>query len=181
MPKILLAEEESPRRESLALNLRTEGFEVLTAPSGIESLQLVCDQPPGLLILDLRLPHLDGLALARLRRRCAEVPILMLAPKGPEGQTLISLEVTANDYVIKPVNPGELLARVRALLCQVPSENSGPITRLQSGSFLLDLIARRATLEKLPLKLTQKEFDLLAELMRHRGTVLSRDQLLTRY
>jgi DNA-binding response OmpR family regulator len=180
MPKIMLAEEESPGRESLALNLRAAGIEVLTALSGPESLQLACEQPPDLLILDLRLPHLDGLTLARLLRRCAEVTVLMLAPNGPEGQALASLEVTANDYVIKPVDPAELMDRVRALLCQAPSDSSSPATRLQSGNLWLDLIARRATLDELPLKLTQKEFDLLAELMRHRGAVLSRDQLLTR-
>ncbi len=180
MPKILLAEEESYVRDSLAANLRAEGFQVLSAASGTEGLRLACEQPPDLLILDLHLPDLDGLTLSRLLRRCANVPILMLAGHGPEGQTLTCLEVAEHDYLAKPVRPNELLARVCMLLRQPPNETPSPVTRLQSGNLSLDLITRRASLGNLPLKLTQKEFDLLAEFMRHRGTVLSREHVLSR-
>ena len=180
MPNILLAEEESSVRESLAANLRAEGFEVLPAASGTEGLQLACEQPPDLLILDLHLPDLDSLTLARLLRRCADVPILMLAGHGPDGQTLNCLEVAGHDYLAEPVRPDELPARVCALLHQPSHETPSPATHLQSGNLSLDLITRRASLGNLPLKLTQKEFDLLAEFMRHRGTVLSREHVLSR-
>ena len=200
MSKILIAEEETPCRDALALNLRAAGLEVLTASSTVESLQQANDQPPDLLILDLKLPYLDGLSLCRLLRRCGKVPIIMLTSQSSDLPQVAGLECSSDDYVVRPINPGELLTRVRNLLQHNPEEasrktlgvasgaasgatsvaTSVATTVLQSGDLLLDLITRRATRGPRPLKLTQKEFDLLAELIRYRGTVLSRDRLLTR-
>jgi DNA-binding response OmpR family regulator len=178
MAKILIAEEEAVGRDALAVNLRAEGFEVVTAHTSDEGLRLAYEQTPDLLILDLRLPHLDGLSLCRLLRRCSEVPILMLTTRPPELHQLTSLEVSQDDYMLKPIMAGELITRVRTLLRPAAVGHSGLASALQSGDLVLDLIARRARLGTTTLKLTQKEFALLAELMRYRGRVLSRDLLL---
>jgi DNA-binding response OmpR family regulator len=179
MPKILVVEDETTLRDTLALNLRAEGFEVLTAPDGEAGLQLAREQTPDLLILDLMLPRLDGLSLCRILRRTSEVPILMLTARGTEMDRIAGLETGADDYVVKPFSLGELVARVRALLRRTRSEHPAASNRLQSDDLTLDMLTRRVTLGNTALKLTQKEFDLLAELMRNQGAVLSRDLLLT--
>jgi DNA-binding response OmpR family regulator len=179
MPKILVVEDEATLRDTLALNLRAEGFEVLTAPDGETGLQLAREQAPDLLILDLMLPKLDGLSLCRILRRSSDIPILMLTARGTEMDRITGLETGADDYVVKPFSLGELLARVRALLRRTRSERRAADAQLHSGDLTMDLLSRRATLGEAVLKLTQKEFDLLAELMRNQGAVLSRDWLLT--
>jgi DNA-binding response OmpR family regulator len=179
VPKILVVEDEATVRDTLALNLRAEGFEVLTAQDGEAGLQLAREQAPDLLILDLMLPKLDGLSLCRILRRHSEVPILMLTARGTEMDRITGLETGADDYVVKPFSLGELLARVRALLRRTRSERRAADAQLQSGNLTMDLLSRRVTLGETVLKLTQKEFELLAELMRNQGAVLSRDWLLT--
>jgi DNA-binding response OmpR family regulator len=179
MAKILVVEDEATVRDTLALNLRAEGFEVLTAQDGETGLQLAREQAPDILILDLMLPKLDGLSLCRILRRNSDVPILMLTARGTEMDRITGLETGADDYVVKPFSLGELLARVRALLRRARSERPATDAQLQSDDLSMDLLSRRATLGETVLKLTQKEFDLLAELMRNQGAVLSRDWLLT--
>lgn len=179
MPKILVVEDEATVRDALALNLRAEDFEVLTAQDGEAGLQLAREQSPDLLILDLMLPKLDGLSLCRILRRTSDVPIIMLTARGTEMDRIAGLETGADDYVVKPFSVGELIARVRALLRRTRSERPASAGQLQSGDLTLDLLTRRATLGGVILKLTQKEFELLAELMRNQGAVLSRDLLLT--
>jgi DNA-binding response OmpR family regulator len=125
------------------------------------------------------LPRLDGLSLCRILRRTSEVPILMLTARGTEMDRIAGLETGADDYVVKPFSLGELVARVRALLRRTRSEHPAASNRLQSDDLTLDMLTRRVTLGNTALKLTQKEFDLLAELMRNQGAVLSRDLLLT--
>jgi DNA-binding response OmpR family regulator len=180
MSKILIVEDEATVRETLAQSLRAEGFEVLTASDGAAGLQLARAQSPDLIILDLMLPELDGLSLCRMLRRDSDAPIIMLTARGTEMDRITGLETGADDYVVKPFSLGELLARVRAQLRRARSEKRAPATRLQSGDLALDLLARRATLDGAELRLTHREFDLLAELMRNQGAVLSRDLLLTR-
>ncbi len=179
MPKIIVVEDEATVRDTLALNLRAEGFEVLTAQDGEEGLQLGRDEAPDLLILDLMLPKLDGLSLCRILRRHSDVPILMLTARGTEMDRIAGLETGADDYVVKPFSLGELMARVRALLRRTRNERPDTHTLLESGDLTLDLLTRRVARGETTLKLTQKEFDLLAELMRNQGAVLSRDLLLT--
>ncbi len=180
MSKILIVEDEATLRNTLALNLRAEGFEVVTADDGAEGLKLAREQAPDAVILDLMLPELDGLSLCRILRRDSDVPILMLTARGTEMDRIAGLETGADDYVVKPFSLGELMARVRALLRRARGEARASATRLQSGDLALDLISRRVTLGPGDLKLTHREFDLLAELMRNQSAVLSRDLLLTR-
>src|SRR3990172_988037 len=181
MPKILIVEDEVTVRDTLALNLRTEAFEVLTAEDGVTGLKLAREQSPDLIILDLMLPELDGLSLCRMLRRDSDVPIIMLTARGTEMDRIVGLETGADDYVVKPFSLGELLARGRAQLRRAGGEKrASAAARLQSGNLTLDLVARRVILGDAELKLTHREFDLLAELMRNQGAVLSRDLLLSR-
>lgn len=180
MPKILLIEDEATVRDTLALNLRAEGFEVLAAADGADGLRQARDAGPDLIILDLMLPELDGLSVCRMLRRDSNVPIIMLTARGTEMDRIAGLETGADDYVVKPFSLGELLARVRAMLRRARADNPATATKLSSGQLTLDLLARRAYLQQAELKLTHREFDLLAELMRNQGAVLSRDLLLNR-
>ena len=180
MSRILIVEDENTLRETLALNLRAEGHEVIAAADGAAGLQLAREQAPDLVILDLMLPELDGLSLCRMLRRDSSVPIIMLTARGTEMDKIAGLETGADDYVVKPFSLGELLARVRANLRRASTDTRAPASRLQSSDLSLDLLARRVHLAGEEIKLTHREFDLLAELMRNQGAVLSRDLLLTR-
>ena len=179
MQKILVIEDEPTVREMLVLNLRAEGFEVLETGDGVEGLNLAREQLPDLLLLDLMLPSLDGISVCRMLRRSSKVPIIMLTARGAELDRIMGLESGADDYVVKPFSLGELLARVRALLRRTdpPQRDNG--TQLQSGDLHLDLLAQRAQLGEQELRLTHREFTLLAELMRHCNTALSREGLLS--
>ncbi|MBP7691178.1 MAG: response regulator transcription factor [Anaerolineales bacterium] len=181
MPTILLIEDEATVRETLALNLQAEGYQVLSAADGVAGLQLAREQNPDLILLDLMLPELDGLSLCRLLRRDSSVPIIMVTARGTEMDRITGLETGADDYVVKPFSLGELLARVRANLRRAHADDrAAAATRLTAGTLTLELLARRAFIDQAELKLTQREFNLLAELMRNQGAVLSRDLLLNR-
>src|SRR3989338_4563487 len=165
MPKILVVEDEATVRDTLALNLRQSGYEVITAADGRRGLDLAREQAPDLVILDLMLPELDGLSVCRLLRKHSSVPIIMLTARGTEMDRIAGLETGADDYVVKPFSLGELMARVRAQLRRAGGVTRGRDTRLEAGDLALDLLARRATLREAELKLTHREFDLLAEFM----------------
>jgi DNA-binding response OmpR family regulator len=180
MTKVLIVEDEATLRDTLALNLRAEGYDVVTAEDGPTGLQLAREAKPDLIILDLMLPELDGLSVTRMLRRGSDVPIIMLTARGTEMDRIMGLETGADDYVVKPFSLGELLARVRANLRRAGGGTRQAAAQVQSGDLVLDLLARRATLDAQELKLTQREFDLLAELMRNPGVVLSRDLLVAR-
>ena len=128
---------------------------------------------PDLIVLDLMLPGLDGLSLMRALRQESDVPVLMLTARTAEIDKIIGLESGADDYLTKPFSLGELLARIRALLRR--SERSGTRDTLASGGIRLDLVSLRASLDGQDLRLSPKEFSLLAELMRHERAVLSRE------
>ncbi len=175
---ILLVDDDAMLRETLALNLRGSGFEVLTAADGVTALEQAKVRQPDLIILDLMLPELDGLTVCRTLRQTTDMPILMLTARTGELDKIVGLESGADDYLTKPFSVGELLARIRALL-----RRTGPRPAsddLRSGGLALSLVSRRASVDGRDLPLSPKEFSLLAELIRHRGAVLSRDLLLTR-
>src|SRR3989338_2929354 len=145
MPKILVVEDEATVRDTLALNLRQSGYEVITAADGRRGLDLAREQAPDLVILDLMLPELDGLSVCRLLRKHSSVPIIMLTARGTEMDRIAGLETGADDYVVKPFSLGELQARVRAQLRRSAGESRGPASRLESGDLVVDLLARRVT------------------------------------
>jgi len=176
--KILLVDDEPTLLDTLALNLRSSGYQVITASNGAIALDLARAEAPDLVILDLMLPEVDGLTVCRSLRQASDTPILILTARTGELDKIVGLESGADDYLTKPFSLGELQARIRALLRRAGPRRS--TDEIQSGNLTLNLVSRRAFLAEKELVLSPKEFSLLAELMRHRGAVLSRDLLLTR-
>ncbi|OGO15157.1 MAG: DNA-binding response regulator [Chloroflexi bacterium RBG_16_48_8] len=178
MTTILIVEDDAVVRDTLALNLRAEGYEVHSVEDGEAGLALARDLEPDLVVLDVMLPKLDGLTVCRILRRKSQVPIIMLTARGMETDKIIGLETGADDYIVKPFSLGEFLARVRAAIRRGAA---APATdELSSGDLRIDLIAHRVYLGESELQLAPREFDLLATLMRHSGAVLTRDLLLAR-
>ncbi|MCL4251872.1 MAG: response regulator transcription factor [Anaerolineae bacterium] len=182
MAKVLIVEDEDTLARNLAEKLRSEGFQVLTAGDGESGLQKARDEHPELIVLDIMLPKLDGLSLCRIIRRdtsTAHIPIIMLTARGTEVDKIVGLESGADDYMVKPFGLGEFLARVRAVMRRSPGHP--PLQdELISNDLRLSLTGRRLFKGGDERKLSNKEFDLLAELMRNRGVVLSRDLILTK-
>jgi len=176
--KILVVEDEETLREMLAFNLRNAGYQVITAGDGAVALDMARAERPDLVILDLMLPELDGLTVCRSLRHSSDLSILILTARTGEMDKIIGLESGADDYLTKPFSLGELLARLRALLRRTGPRAAGD--EIRADDLTLNLISHRAILRGQELALSPKEFNLLAELMRHRGAVLSRDLLLTR-
>jgi DNA-binding response OmpR family regulator len=179
MTTILIVEDDNTVRETLALNLRAEGYEVLSADDGEAGLKAAREGSPDLVILDVMLPRLDGLTVCRILRRESEVPIVLLTARGTEADKIIGLETGADDYIVKPFSLGEFLARVRAALRRVRPASAAP-AEIVSGNLRLDLTGRRAYRGEEEIPLAPREFDLLAMLMRNRGAVLTRELLLAR-
>lgn len=193
--KILVVDDEAVLVETLAYNLEQAGYTVMTVADGQSALEVARREKPDLIVLDLMLPEIDGLEVCRQLRRensTATIPILMLTAKGEEIDKVVGLEVGADDYVTKPFGRRELLARVRALLRRseyvpIPEEPSAqelqeevprPNRELVAGPLRIDLAGRRVNCRGKELDLQPKQFDLLTYLVRNRGTVLTRDQLL---
>lgn len=175
--RLLVVEDDAALRETLTEQLRREGFEVLATGDGGEALELARAAAPDLIVLDVMLPTLDGLSVCRILRKESDVPILMLTARSGPVDRIIGLETGADDYVVKPFHTGELIARIRALLRRARGR---PATRLTAGDLTVDLLARKAYRGEQELRLTMKEFDLLATLIQNRGRVLSRAFLLER-
>lgn len=176
MSSILIVEDDATVRETLALNLRQEGYQVDTAEDGEQGLNLAREGEPDLVVLDVMLPKLDGLTVCRVLRRESDVPIILLTARGTETDKIVGLETGADDYIVKPFSLGEFLARVRATLRR--GRSAQPTTELSSGDLVLDLVGRRVRLAGNELQLAPREFELLAMLMRNQGAVLTRELLL---
>lgn len=186
---ILVVEDEAILRDTIVYNLRAEGYEVLTAGDGATALDMAQRNRLDLVLLDLMLPVMDGLEVCRQLRRRSEtssVPILMLTARAEETDKVVGLELGADDYVTKPFSWRELRARVRALLRRTEPRADGVSgasqqdeTRvLQAGDVRVDLDRREVTIGERQIEMPARLFDLLVYLLRHRGTVLTRDRLL---
>jgi two-component system response regulator RegX3 len=170
---ILLVEDEDSIAVPLAEGLRREGFQVSRVATGGEALEAPI---PDLVLLDLRLPDLDGTEVCRHIRSQSDVPIIIVTAKGEEIDRVVGLELGADDYVVKPFGFRELLARIRAVMRRARPGSDGDAIR--AGALEIDVRARRATLAGADLALTTKEFDLLALLAADPGTVVSRDRIM---
>jgi DNA-binding response OmpR family regulator len=193
---VLLVDDEATLRDTVAYNLRREGFGVELASDGQEALDKARRQRPELIILDIMLPHMDGLQVCRTLRAESTVPILLLSAKSEEFDRVLGLELGADDYLTKPFAMRELMARVRAMLRRsqmvapgrggdgapnsavTGSTSSDRKALLKAGDVTIDLARREASVGEESLVLKPKEFDLLTYLVRHPGIVLSRDALL---
>jgi DNA-binding response OmpR family regulator len=182
MAKILIIEDEGTLADKLADKLRSEGFSVAIANDGEQGLDEVREKHPDLIVLDIMLPKLDGLSLTRIVRRdpaTMHIPIIMLTARGTEVDKIVGLESGADDYIVKPFALGEFLARVRAVMRRAPGAPNSQ-DEMISSDLRLSLTGRRLFKGDEETKLSNKEFDLLAELMRNKGVVLSRDLILTK-
>jgi phosphate regulon transcriptional regulator PhoB len=179
--RVLIVEDERDIRDLVLFHLEREGFQVSSASSGEEALRQVRHASPDLVLLDLMLPAMGGLEVCRkLRQDPATValPIVMLTAKGDEVDRVLGLELGADDYIVKPFSPKELLARVRAVLRRArPAPGAAGIA---IGALAIDPGTRTVTVQGAPLTLTHKEFELLGALADAQGRVLSREFLLDR-
>jgi DNA-binding response OmpR family regulator len=178
---ILIVEDESSIASFVALYLKNAGYSVRTVAKGADALDQVSSDPPSLTILDLMLPDIDGIEVCRRIRKTSDVPILMLTARDEDVDKIIGLEVGADDYLTKPFNPRELVARVKSILRRsTPERRQAESAVLRHGDLSIDAGRREVRVGEEEIQLAPKEFDLLWELLDHRGLVLTRDQLLER-
>ncbi len=179
MPEtILIADDEANIRDLARLYLEKEGFRVRMAVDGAAALEEVRREPPALLILDLMMPRMDGWEVCRRVRAEGNLPILMLTARDQDIDKIVGLEMGADDYLTKPFNPRELVARVRAILRRASPEKPLADRPRRLGRLTIDPTSREVTLDDAPIPLRAREFDLLLTLADHANQVLSRDQLL---
>jgi two-component system response regulator RegX3 len=183
-PRVLFVEDEASIYEPFSKALAREGFEPVVARTAARALELADDGDFAIVLLDLALPDGDGRDVCRALRRRSSVPILMLTARGTEADRIVGLELGADDYVVKPFSGAEVIARIRAILRRSAATPAGdaeePPEPIAVGPLHVDIAARRARLDDEELTLSRKEFDLLAELIRSAGRVVTREQLMDR-
>ena len=178
--KILVVDDEALLVKGTRFNLQSEGYEVITGCNGLEAVRLVQEQQPDLVVLDVMMPEMDGLAACSKIREFSDVPIIMLTAKSDDMDKLIGFDHGADDYLTKPFNILELKARIRALLrrSHAGKQQEQFSNTLTIGSITLDLDARNAYRAGVLADLTAKEFDVIEFLMRNPNRVYSREALL---
>ncbi len=178
-PLILVVEDEPNIAEVVSLYLQRAGYAVEVVADGQVALEWLVHSRPDLVVLDLMLPHVDGLEITRWLRAHAETPIIMLTARREETDRILGLELGADDYVVKPFSPRELVSRVKAVLRRTQGLPVGAATPpLNLGELTIDPATRLVTVTGVEKNLTAKEFDLLYWLARHPRQVFTRDQLL---
>ena len=178
---VLVVEDEASIASFVSLYLKNAGYSVRTAATGGDALTMAAAEQPALIILDLNLPDIDGIEVCRRIRKSADIPILMLTARDEDVDKIIGLEVGADDYLTKPFNPRELVARVKSVLRRSsPDRKDLESAELRHGDLHIDAGRREVHVGDEEIQLAPKEFDLLWELLDHRGLVLTRDQLLER-
>jgi DNA-binding response OmpR family regulator len=175
-PRVLVVDDEPMVREVLTRYLAHEGFEVEAAADGHEALRAIEERAPSVILLDLMLPKLSGTDLLRMVRMESAVPVIILSARVSERERISGLELGADDYVTKPYSPGEVVARVRAVLRRAGGVETRE--RMVFGELAIDPARREVTLRDEVIRTTRKEFDLLAHLAAHPGRVFSRAELV---
>ena len=176
--KILVVDDEDLLVKGIRFNLQNEGYEVITGSNGLEAVQLAQSQAPDLIILDVMMPEMDGLAACSSIRSFSDVPIILLTAKVDDMDKLMGFDNGADDYITKPFNILELKARIRALLRRTGAGTKQSSNLLTIGSITLDLDSRNAYRSGVLADLTAKEFDVIEFLMRNPNRVYSREALL---
>ena len=175
---ILVVDDEPHIVELATLYLQNEGYRVVSASDGAQALAQIASTQPALVILDLMLPEIDGWEVCRRIRATSRLPVIMLTARSDDVDKIVGLELGADDYVTKPFNPRELVARVKAVLRRAEPAPAEPGKVMRAGPLTIDPARREARLAGRLLDLRAKEFDLLRVLVEHQGLALSRDQLL---
>jgi DNA-binding response OmpR family regulator len=177
--RILVVEDEPSIREVVSLYLRRAGYQVTVVDEGQAALDSLATEMPDLVVLDLMLPNVDGLEITRWLRERGDTPIIMLTARREEQDRIAGLEMGADDYVVKPFSPQELVSRVRAVLRRTTGAASGGVQQpLIYGDLRIDPQTRLVEIASKEIELTAKEFDLLWTMARHPRQVFTRDQLL---
>lgn len=177
--RILVVDDEAIVRDVLSRYLSRAGYEVDTADDGPAALETFAARPPDLVLLDLMLPRLDGMEVFTRMRTRGQVPVIMLTAKGAEADRIVGLELGADDYVIKPFSPGEVVARVRSVLRRTTPNGESHVEKpLRFGDLEIDALSREVRVTGRRVALTPKEFDLLYFLASSPGTVVTRLRLL---
>jgi DNA-binding response OmpR family regulator len=178
MTRILVVDDETNLRHTVGYALRREGYEVASAEDGEKALELFRSSRPDLVVLDVMLPRMDGLAVCRAIRRESDVPVIMLTARDTELDTVVGLEVGADDYLTKPFSMVELVARIRAMLRRAAPRHSTAPELVELRGLAIDVARRRVTVQGTEVELKPREFDLLAHLAGSPGRVFTREQLL---
>ncbi len=176
--RVLAVDDEPQILRFLKPSLTAAGYDVVTAANGADALKAAGTQAPDIILLDLGLPDMDGKEVIRRLREWSKAPIIVLSARDRETEKIAALDLGADDYVNKPFGIGELMARMRAALRHKPDDNAAA-TRLEAGPLAIDIAAHSVSLAGRPLRLTPKEFELLALLTRNAGRVVTHRQLLT--
>ena len=178
---VLVVEDEASIASFVSLYLKNAGYTVRTAATGTEALSQLQGGDVALTVLDLMLPDIDGIEVCRRIRKTSDMPILMLTARDEDVDKIIGLEVGADDYMTKPFNPRELVARVKSILRRAaPERRERESAQIRHGDLSVDAGRREVKVVDEEIQLAPKEFDLLWELLDHKGLVLTRDQLLER-
>jgi two-component system, OmpR family, KDP operon response regulator KdpE len=176
--RILLVDDEAAIQRAVAPLLRSRGYDVEVAATGMDALKLFSERPSDLIVLDLGLPDLEGTEVCRRIRSTSKVPIVVLSARGAEADKVNALDLGADDYVTKPFGPEELLARIRVALRRLASEDKPHAGLLRAGDLTIDYDRRRVTRGETEIRLTPKEFELLSLLMRNFDRVLTHRTIL---
>ena len=178
--RILIVEDEPNIASFVQAYLQKAGFQVDRAATGKEGIDKVTSRAPALVVLDLNLPDMDGLEVCKAVRANGQTPILMLTARDDDVDKIVGLEVGADDYMTKPFNPRELVARIRSILRRATAPPPKTKGRKTHGDIVIDADRRETSVDGVPVALAPKEFELFWELLDHRGIVLTREQLLER-
>jgi two-component system KDP operon response regulator KdpE len=176
--RVLVVDDEAPIQRFLKPALIASGYDVLSAENGRQALHLIATAAPDLIVLDLGLPDMDGKEVLARARQFSKVPVIVLSARDREAEKIAALDLGADDYVEKPFAIGEFMARLRAALRHA-AKDERENAHFEGGGLSVDLDRRLVNRDGLPIKLTPKEFDLLAILVRHAGRVVTHKQILT--
>jgi DNA-binding response OmpR family regulator len=175
---VLIVEDDNKTATLISLYLRREGYDTAIAPDGVEALSMVRQKEPAVVILDLMLPRLDGWEVCRKIREFSDVPILMLTARGEEFDRVLGLTIGADDYMVKPFSPRELVARIRAILRRMSTIPRDSSDKLKVGKLVLDGRKHEVSVDERRILLTPSEFKLLRLFMNAPGRLLTRERLL---
>ena len=178
MPKLLVVDDDPRLLELLAEYLGGRGFDIVTAPDGVKGLELVRMGGVDLVVLDVMLPGKDGFEVCREIRKTSQVPVVMLTARGDDTDRIVGLEIGADDYLQKPFNPRELLARVNAVMRRTRDDRTADSETFEAAGIRVDTARREATVGGQPVELTTTEFDILRALVSSAGRVIPRERLM---